>query len=66
MDCDIIEEVDGPTPWLNPVVIIPKADDDDIRLCINMRRANDAILRGRHPIPIVDELLHSMNGSGFQ
>ena len=21
MDCDIIEEVDGPTPWVNPVVI---------------------------------------------
>ena len=21
LDCDIIEEVDGPTPWVNPVVI---------------------------------------------
>ena len=62
LDCDIIEEVDGPTPWVNPVVIIPKADGD-IRLCIDMRRANEAILRGRHPIPTVDELLHSMNGS---
>lgn len=48
LDCDIIEEVDGPTPWVNPVVIIPKADGD-IRLCIDMRRANEAILRGRHP-----------------
>ena len=62
MDYDIIEEVDGPTPWVNPVVIIPKADSD-IRLCVDMRRANEAILRGRHPIPTVDELLHSMNGS---
>ena len=62
LDCDIIEEVDGPMPWVNPVVIIPKADGD-IRLCIDMRRANEAILRGRHPIPTVDELLHNMNGS---
>ena len=62
LDYDIIEEVDGPTPWVNPVVIIPKADSD-IRLCVDMRRANEAILRGRHPIPTVDELLHSMNGS---
>ena len=62
LDCDIVEEVDGPTPWVNPVVIIPKADGD-IRLCIDMRRANEAILRGSHPIPTVDELLHSMNGS---
>ena len=62
LDYDIIEEVDGPTPWVNPVVIIPKAASD-IRLCVDMRRANEAILRGRHPIPTVDELLHSMNGS---
>ena len=63
MDFDIIEEVDRPTPaWVNPVVIIPKGDDD-IRLCVDMMRANEAILRGRHPIPTVDELLHSVNGS---
>ena len=62
LDCDIIEEVDGPTPWVNPVVSIPKADGD-IRLCIDMRQANEAILHGRYPIPTVDELLHSMNGS---
>ena len=47
---------------MNPVVIIPKADGD-IRLCIDTRRANEAILCGRYPIPTVDELLHSMNGS---
>ena len=63
LDCDIIEEVDGPTPWVNPVVIIPKADGD-IRFCTDMGRANEVdILRGRYPIPTVDELLHSMNGS---
>nr|XP_058952093.1 uncharacterized protein K02A2.6-like [Pocillopora verrucosa] len=62
LNCDIIEEVDGPTPWVNPVVIIPKADGD-IRLCIDMRQANKAIVRGRYPIPTVDELLHNMNGS---
>ena len=47
---------------MNPVVIIPKADGD-ICLCIDMRRESEAILRGRYPIPTVDELLHSMNGS---
>jgi len=62
LDCDITEEVDGPTPWVKPVVIIPKANGN-IRLCIDMRRANEAILCGQHPIPAVDELLHSMNGS---
>ena len=28
-----------------------------------MRRANEAILRERHPIPTVDEILQSLNGS---
>ena len=58
---DIIEPVEGPTPWVNPVVIVPKGDD--IRLCIDMRRANEAIVRERHPIPTTDDVLHNMNGS---
>ena len=28
-----------------------------------MRRANQTIIRERHPIPIVEELLHDLNGS---
>ena len=34
-----------------------------ICLCIDMRQANRAIMRGRYPIPTVDEVLHTMNGS---
>lgn len=62
LDKDIIEPVEGPTPWVNPVVIVPKTGGD-IRLCIDMRRANEAIIRTRSPIPTVDELLQNMNGS---
>jgi len=35
----------------------------DIRLCIDIRRANKAIRRARHLIPTVEEITHSMNGS---
>lgn len=59
---DIIEPVNGPTPWVNPVVIVPKPGND-VRLCLDMRRANEAIVRERFPIPTVDELLQGMNGS---
>ena len=62
LDLDIIEPVKGPTPWVNPVVVVPKAKDD-IRLCVDMRRANEAIERTRHPIPTTDEVLQGMNGS---
>ena len=62
IDLDIIEPAAGPTPWVYPVVVVPKSQGD-IRLCIDMRRANEAILRERHPIPTVDEILQSLNGS---
>ena len=53
LDYDIIEEVDSPTPWVKPAVIIPKMDGD-IWLCIDVH--------GHYPIPIVDGLSHNMNG----
>ena len=59
---DIIEAVDGPTPWVNPIVIVPKPSGR-IRLCLDMRQANQAIERGRHPIPTVEEVIQAMNGS---
>ena len=36
LDYDIIKEVDNPTPWVKPVVIIPKMDED-IWLCIDVQ-----------------------------
>ena len=41
---------------------MPKPNGD-IRLCFDMRQANGAIFRERHPIPKVDEVLHDLNGS---
>ena len=57
---DLIERVYGATPWVNPVVILSKPDGD-IRLCLDMRQANTAIICGRYPIPTVDALLQGMN-----
>ena len=62
LEKDIIEKVEGPTVWVSPVVVAPKASGD-IRLCVDMRRANEAIVRERLPIPTIDEVLESLNGS---
>ncbi len=64
LNMDIIEKVDGATPWVNPVVIVTKANAE-ISMCLDMRQANAAIIRGRFPIPTVDELLRGMNGSAI-
>ena len=44
------------------MVIAPKASGD-IRLCVDMRKANAAIIRKRIPIPTVDEVLENLSGS---
>ena len=60
---DIIEEIPcGPTEWTSPLVVVPKPDGD-IRICVDMRRANEAIERERHRILTIEEVLHDLNGS---
>ena len=58
----IIEKVEGPTPWVSPLVIIPKKNGD-VQLCVDMRMANKAINRERHPSPTVDDVIHTLNGA---
>ncbi|XP_046964591.1 uncharacterized protein K02A2.6-like [Vanessa cardui] len=53
---DIIEEVNGPSCWVSPIVPVVK-ENGDIRICIDMRRANTAIKRENHPLPTMDQLL---------
>ena len=43
----IIEQVEGPTPWVSPLVVIPKKNGE-VRLCVDMRMANRAIDRRHH------------------
>ena len=63
LESGIMEEVpEGPTGWVSPLVVIPKADGD-IRICVDMRCANQAIVRERQPIPTIEEVLHDLNGS---
>lgn len=59
----IIEEVPSrPSQWISPLVVVPKSDGD-VRICVDMRRANKAITRERYPIPTLEEVLIDLNGS---
>ena len=63
---DIIEKIPDTeeTPWISPVVIVPKKEDK-IRLCVDMRAANKAIKRVCHPIPTVRDISMDLNGAKF-
>ncbi len=65
LEMGIIEEIPEATPtrWVSPLVVVPKADGKDIRVCVDMRRANEAIVRERHPIPTIEEVLYDLNGA---
>lgn len=53
----VIEKVNGPTPWVSPMVIAEKPKQPgQIGLCIDMRMPNQAIRRKRHLTPTVDDI----------
>ena len=63
-DLDIIEKVEGPTPWISPIVAAPKPKNPDkVRICVDMRQANKAISRERHVMPTVDDMINDLNGA---
>ncbi|XP_068712222.1 uncharacterized protein [Montipora foliosa] len=59
---DVIEKVNGPTSWVNPLVAVEKSNGD-VRICLDMRQANRAILREKHPVPTIEETLQEMSGA---
>lgn len=59
---DIIERVEEPSAWVSPIVPILK-DNGEVRLCVDMRRANQAVIRETHPLPIVEELFGGITGA---
>ena len=61
---DIIEKVEGPTPWVSPIVVAPKAaNPNEIRICLDARQANRAITRTRYVTPTLDDIVHELTGS---
>ena len=47
---------------MSPLVAVPEPNGD-IRVCVDMRQANSAIVRERHPIPTVEETLQELHGA---
>lgn len=66
---DIIEPVEH-SDWISPLVVVAKRDTstkqaDQIRLCVDMREANKAIIRENHPLPTFDEISPQLQQSRY-
>ena len=64
VEMDILEKTDGPTPWVSPIVVVPKKSGE-VRICVDMREANVAIKREKHLIPTIDDLIAYLNGAAM-
>ena len=55
---DIIEKAPDTqaTPWISPIVTVPKKDGNSVRICVDMRKANKAIQRVRFLIPTMNDV----------
>ncbi len=63
---DIISRTFGPLKWLSNIYPVPKPGSaDQIRITIDMRAANTAILRERHPIRRTEDLFVILSGAKF-
>ncbi|XP_052218342.1 uncharacterized protein K02A2.6-like [Dreissena polymorpha] len=62
LSMDIIEKVEGTSKWVSPFVVVPKPNGD-VRLCVDMRRAHEAVITERYPIPTTEEILRGLNKS---
>ena len=58
----VIEKTEGPTPWVSPVVVVPKKEGK-VRVFLDMRQVNKSIKRERHITPTINEVINYLNGA---
>jgi hypothetical protein len=60
LEARIIELVEE-SEWINPMVVQDKKSGE-IRICVDLRKLNDACLHDRFPTPFIDEVLDNVGG----
>ena len=62
----IIRKITEPTQWCAPIVIVPKKQSDEIRVCTDFSRLNQFIVRERYFSPTPSELISQVDLSKCQ
>ena len=61
LDQDFIEPVNSSSKWVSSLVYVPKKNED-VHLCVDMPKANTAVVRNYCPIPTLGKILCEVNG----
>ena len=61
----IITRVTEPTDWCAGIVIVPKPQSDQVRICVDLTKLNDAVQRELYVMPSVEESLAKLAGAKF-
>ena len=60
----IIVKRDEPTAWVNSMLVVEKKDGS-IRLCLDTKELNKAIMREHYSVPTFDDVLPQLSGKKF-
>ena len=58
----VIKRVDEPTPWISQLVLVTKKSGA-LRVCIDPRELNRALLRERYTLPVLEDVVHNLGKS---
>lgn len=59
---DVIERVSEASEWVSPMLVKRKSADE-VRIIIDLREANKAIVREVHPLPTFEHMVRRLKGS---
>ena len=61
LKADIIEEAEAPE-WLSPLVVTRRRNGQ-VRICVDLRGPNKAIIQDAFPLPHLEEMFHRLRGA---
>ena len=59
----VIEKVKQPTDWCSGMVVVPKANNGKVQICVDLTKSNKSVQRERHILPSVEQTLAQIGGA---
>ena len=61
---DVIKEVNEPSEWCSPMVVVPKRDAT-VRICVDYGKLNEFVQREHYHLPTAEEIFAKIKGAKY-